>query len=158
MFLSVIKEVSRKSIYILHLVFLKSNLINLPTTFLIITLSKKIINKAINLCSHKSRRNLHLSELAKIREEIEAKQGRLKYLQSQVSMSTIALRFYKEDVAVQAQASFGSKIVNALKGGWNGVLTFFIGMLYIWPFLLITALVFYLVKRYLKRSRTASPS
>lgn len=97
-------------------------------------------------------------ELAKIREEIEAKQGRLKYLQSQVSMSTIALRFYKEDVAVQAQASFGSKIVNALKGGWNGVLTFFIGMLYIWPFLLIAALVFYLVRRYLKRSRTATPS
>ena len=34
-------------------------------------------------------------ELSTIREEIEAKQGRLQYLQSQVSMSTVNIEFYK---------------------------------------------------------------
>lgn len=97
-------------------------------------------------------------ELASIREEIEAKQGRLNYLQNQVSMSTISLRFYKETVEAQVQASFGSKIVNALKGGWNGLLTFFIGVLYLWPFLLVVGLIFFIIRSYLKRSkRSANP-
>lgn len=97
-------------------------------------------------------------ELASIREEIEAKQGRLNYLQSQVSMSTISLRFYKETVEAQAQVSFGSKIANALKGGWNGLLTFFIGVLYLWPFLLVVGLVFFIIRSYLKRSKRSANS
>lgn len=95
-------------------------------------------------------------ELANIREEIEAKQGRLNYLQNQVSLSTVSLRFYKEEVAVAAQASFGSKIANAIKGGWNGLLNFFIGLLYVWPFVLVLAAIFFIVRRYIKRSRRAN--
>ena len=97
-------------------------------------------------------------ELANIREEIEAKQGRLNYLQSQVSMSTISLRFYKETVETQVQASFGSKIANAFKGGWSGLLTFFIGVLYLWPFVLLIGVVFFFVRRYLKRSARSANS
>ena len=98
-------------------------------------------------------------ELAQIREEIEAKQGRLNYLQNRVSLSTIDLRFYERIEPVEvAQLSFGGRIINALEGGWNGVLNFFVGMLYIWPFLLIGGVAFFLIRRYLRRSRTATPS
>lgn len=97
-------------------------------------------------------------ELAKIREEIEAKQGRLKYLQNQVSMSTISLRFYELTEEVQAEATFGSRVSNALESGWDGLVSFFLGVLYLWPFVLIGLLTFYFIRRYWKRSRKATTS
>ena len=92
-------------------------------------------------------------ELASIREEIEAKQGRLNYLQNQVSLSTIYLEFYKTDVETIATQSYGAKMGNAIKGGWNGITSFFLGLLYIWPFILILGLVAFFVRRYIKRRK-----
>lgn len=92
-------------------------------------------------------------ELSSIREEIEAKQGRLNYLQNQVSLSTIYLEFYRTDVETIASQSYGAKMVNALKGGWNGISSFFLGILYIWPFLLIITIIAFIIRRYLKRNK-----
>ncbi|MEP2936531.1 MAG: DUF4349 domain-containing protein [Gilvibacter sp.] len=92
-------------------------------------------------------------ELSSIREEIEAKQGRLNYLQNQVSLSTIYLEFYKTDVETIATQSYGAKMGNAIKGGWNGITSFFLGLLYIWPFILILGLVVFFIRRYLKRRK-----
>ena len=94
-------------------------------------------------------------ELANIREEIEAKQGRLKYLQDQVSLSTINLEFYTESQETGATVSYGRKMGNALKGGWNGISNFFINLLYLWPLVIFIALVVLLTRRYLKRRRTS---
>ena len=92
-------------------------------------------------------------ELASIREEIEAKQGRLNYLQNQVSLSTIYLEFYRTDVQTIATQSYGAKMGNAIKGDWNGITSFFLGLLYIWPFILILGLVAFFIRRYLKRRK-----
>jgi len=76
-------------------------------------------------------------EVAKIREEIEAKQGRLKYLQNKVSLSTIHVSFY-ETVAFEKPQSqtYFSRVLKALKGGFTGIGEFIIGVLYLWPFIL----------------------
>ena len=75
------------------------------------------------------------AQLSAIREEIEAKEGQLRYMQSQVSMSTINIEFYKT-VANEGGAtiSYGSKIWNAITSGFNSISSFFIGLLSIWPF------------------------
>jgi len=91
------------------------------------------------------------SELAEIREEIEAKQGRLKYLQSQVSLSTLHIYFYKNEVTTQVTNSYGSKIVDALKSGWNGVSEFFLGLLHIWPFLILLIISAFFMRRWMKK-------
>jgi hypothetical protein len=91
-------------------------------------------------------------ELATIREEIEAKQGQLQYLQSKVSMSTITIEMYTENPSGgNATVSYASKMGNAIKSGFNGISTFFIGILHIWPFILILAVVFFFVRKKIRK-------
>lgn len=93
-------------------------------------------------------------ELATIREEIEAKEGRLKYIQNKVSMSTINIEFYKAmERKAGARVSFGTKFVNALKTGFNGISTFFLWVIEVWPFIIIlVALIYFIRKRFKKKS------
>ncbi len=94
------------------------------------------------------------AQLSSIREEIEAKEGQLRYMQSQVSMSTIHIEFYKTEANEGgATISYGSKIWNAIASGFNGISSFFIGLLSIWPFLIIlAAAVYYIRKRFKKKT------
>jgi len=91
-------------------------------------------------------------QLSAIREEIEAKEGQLRYMQSQISMSTITIEFYKT-VANEGGAtiSYGSKIWNAIKSGFNGISSFFIGLLSIWPFLIVLATAIYFIRKRFKK-------
>lgn len=92
-------------------------------------------------------------ELSTIREEIEARQGRLQYLQSQVSMSTVYINFYKITAETGATVSYGQKIKNAILGGWNGISVFFIGILYLWPLLILFLLIFIFLRSYKRRNK-----
>jgi len=92
-------------------------------------------------------------ELATIREEIESRQGRLKYLQSQVSESTLHINFYKTTSETGATVSYGTKILNALKSGWNGISIFFLGLLHIWPFIILVGVGVFFVRRLIIKNR-----
>ncbi len=92
-------------------------------------------------------------ELSQIREEIEAKQGRLNYLKNRVSLSSINLYFYKTTSQTGVTVSYGQKMVNALKGGWDGISVFFLGILYLWPLFLIVGILILILRRYLKRKK-----
>lgn len=92
-------------------------------------------------------------ELANIREEIESREGRLKYLQSQVSESTLHIYFYKTTVKTGVTASYGSKIINALKNGWNGISIFFLGLLTIWPFLILVGAGVFFMRRWIVKNK-----
>lgn len=80
-----------------------------------------------------------------LREEIEAKEGRLNYLKNQVGFSTITL-YVHEDYGTVSYGFF-HKVTDALGGGWEGFLGFIIGLLYIWPLLIIASLVFIFVRK-----------
>jgi hypothetical protein len=93
-------------------------------------------------------------KLSGVREEIEAQQCRLKYLDSQVSMSTVDIGFYKFTTADGgATVSYGSKMWNAVKSGFFGISTFFLGLLYIWPVLLILGVLIFWIRRKLKNRK-----
>ncbi len=91
--------------------------------------------------------------LSIIREEIEAKEGRLKFLQNKVSLSTFYIEFYKTSEVKSETISYGQKISNALKGGWNGISVFFLGILYLWPFIILLFIGVFLIRRYLKKRK-----
>lgn len=94
-------------------------------------------------------------ELSAIREEIEAKEGQLKYLQNRVSLSTVTIEFYKKVAdADNATVSYGAKMWNAIKSGWNGISSFFIGLLHIWPFILILVAVIFIIRKKLKKKNS----
>lgn len=97
---------------------------------------------------------LQVSErLRTIREEIEAKEGRLKYLNSQISLSTIYLTMFQY-TSKSNYPGFGSKIVKAFKGGWEGIQIFILGLIYLWPFIIIILLTVWFIVRYRKRKKT----
>jgi hypothetical protein len=94
-------------------------------------------------------------QLANVREEIEAKEGRLRYLKNRVAQSTVNIRFYKS-VATQggAKISYGTKLWNAIATGFNSILLFFVELLNNWPLILIlVALIFWLWRKFKKRKK-----
>lgn len=92
-------------------------------------------------------------ELSNIREEIEAKQGRLKYLQNKVSLSTVDIEFYKYTSEGPVNTSYGTKMWNAVKSGFNGISIFFLGLLNIWPFIILGIILYYGIKKGLNKKK-----
>ena len=90
-------------------------------------------------------------ELSKIREEIEAKQARLNYLSNRVALSTLTIEFYKITADTGVTVSYGVKMWNALKSGFDGLSKIFLGVLYIWPLLLILLVLGFVLKRWIKK-------
>jgi len=90
-------------------------------------------------------------ELSNIREEIEAKQGRLKYLSNKVSLSTINISFYKTTANAKVTQSYGSKMGKAIKSGFNGLSLFFLGLLNIWPFIIILFFGSFFIRKWYKK-------
>ena len=76
--------------------------------------------------------------MRQIVEEIEATEGRLKYLSDQVGYSTINLDIYERSERPTAKRKgFFSKAGDAFEDGWNAILAFMIGLISIWPFLIL---------------------
>lgn len=92
-------------------------------------------------------------ELSNIREEIEAKQGLLQFLQSQVSMSVVNIQFYKTTSDTGITKSYGQKMKNALSGGWNGISVLFLGILYLWPLFFVALIIVIVVRIFLRRRK-----
>jgi uncharacterized protein (DUF1697 family) len=86
-----------------------------------------------------------------IREEIEAKEGRLRYLQDQVAYSSLEVFLYQEkerEEVVYQEDGFWTQLWEATAKGGEGVLAVFIGMAYLWPiWLVLGALVFMWLRR-----------
>ena len=79
-----------------------------------------------------------------IQEEIEAKEGRLRYLKDQVGMSTIRLELY-QSIEYRPEPnvfyeSFLSKLGSGLKNGWELMQGLVIGLVSIWPLVLLFGL------------------
>jgi hypothetical protein len=95
-------------------------------------------------------------QIRKLREEIEAKEGRLRYLSSRVSFSTIHLNIYQNldfDQPTKIKAGFGSKMLAGLKSGWNSILKLIIGVSYGWPYLLFFGFAGYFAIKWLRRKK-----
>lgn len=97
-------------------------------------------------------------ELSTIREEIEAKQGRLQFLQNRVSMSTVTLEFYTLTAETGVTQSYGQKMINSLKGGWDGISMFFLGILYLWPLFVVALIVVLVLRKVLRKKKPTSVS
>lgn len=93
------------------------------------------------------------AQLSAIREEIEAKEGQFRYMKSQISMSTITLEFYKTVPEKEGSlVPYGTKIWNALGDGFSSLSDTLLGLLSIWPFVILaTVLGYYIRKRFKKK-------
>lgn len=96
-------------------------------------------------------------QLRIIREEIEAKEGRLKYLKDQVRFSTINLSYYQTNDKYEKapEPSFFSKIGDALVEGWQGLLVFFVGLAYLWPLWIVCVILAWWLRKRWGKGETA---
>lgn len=80
------------------------------------------------------------SQINGIQEELEAAAGRIEYLGHSASFSTIVLTYYQVlDSPAKAAAlpSFGNKIAIAFKSGGAWIADLMVGLVYLWPLLLL---------------------
>lgn len=93
-------------------------------------------------------------QISTIREEIEAKEGQLKYLQSRVSESTITIEFYKTIAEKEGvKISYVSKLWTAIKSGFYSLSDLLISLLSVWPFVILFCVLAYFIRRRLKRKK-----
>ena len=86
-----------------------------------------------------------------LEEEIESTQGRLKYLNDQVTYSTLDLLISKKKVFKYNPAQrdkFSERLKQSLSKGWIGFIDFLIFILKLWPFWIIVIIAIYFWKKY----------
>ncbi|MBF9220762.1 DUF4349 domain-containing protein [Hymenobacter ruricola] len=93
-------------------------------------------------------------KIGEVREEIESTESRLKALNDEVAYSTISLICYQplprplHDAPV---VSFASRLVDSFYSGWTLLTDLFIGVVSIWPLLIVGAVVWLAVRRWRRR-------
>lgn len=93
-------------------------------------------------------------QISTIREEIEAKEGQLKYLESRVSESTVTIQFYKTIAEKEGiKISYGSKLWTAIKSGFFSLSDLLLSLLSVWPFIILFCVFAYFIRRRLKRKK-----
>lgn len=88
-------------------------------------------------------------QVGQLRSDIESIEGRLNYLQNQVSYSTLTITFYQK---LPYQTEFGPKFKSGFKSGWDNLILFFIVMINIWPFILIGLVLLIGIRVYRRRN------
>lgn len=90
------------------------------------------------------------SKIGLIREEIESAEKRLRKLQDQVALSTLHVEFYQQiqKPVIAEKNRFEQAVVN----GWNGLEVFLVVLTNIWPVLLGTVVLLFVLRRRIARN------
>lgn len=89
-------------------------------------------------------------QLGELRSDIESVEGRLNYLENQVTFSTLTITFYKKG---PRQSYSANQIKNGFANGWDNLISFFIFLINIWPFIIISIGLIIGIKAWRKRRR-----
>ncbi|WP_276878666.1 DUF4349 domain-containing protein [Chryseobacterium joostei] len=93
--------------------------------------------------------------IRELEDEIDVSEGRLRFIDDRVNYSTLNLSLYKEKVRSSATSKigFGSRFVDSLTEGWNSFVGFFLGIISLWPFLLLIPVIVFLWRKWRSRKR-----
>jgi chromosome segregation ATPase len=114
---------------------------------------KELENRYIELLSKAKTVQEILSiekELGTLRSDIESIEGRLKYLKDQVSLSTLSVEYYQ---LTSTTLNFSSKLGQAFVMGWKFLLSFIIGLVHLWPFIIIIGIIIYITIRFSRKKK-----
>ena len=92
-------------------------------------------------------------QVRKLEEEIESAEGRLRYLDNQAGYSTLELTLTTEyKYTPEPKNRFWERLKEALSGGWQGIVSLVLGLLYIWPLWIIAGVVLFVLIRRKRKS------
>jgi hypothetical protein len=95
-------------------------------------------------------------KLSRVRQEIESKEGRLRYLDNQVNYSTIGIFIYQhKEVRYEPEEreGFAQRLIRSLHMGWLGIIDLLLFLFRLWPLWLILALAWRIIVAIRKRRR-----
>ncbi|MBB6612016.1 DUF4349 domain-containing protein [Pontibacter sp. Tf4] len=94
-------------------------------------------------------------ELNKVQEDLESVQAQLIALQQQTSFSTIHLAMYQVVPASYTdRTSFTTRVTSAVSGGWQLFKDLLVGVVYIWPLIIVIIGALFLIRWYKRRPGT----
>lgn len=91
-----------------------------------------------------------------LQEEIESKEGHLRYLDDQVLYSTLFLNLFQLNEYVYTappKDKFSERIKKSLNNGWTSILNFILMLIANWPYLIIAIPVLLLIGKALRKKR-----
>ncbi|MBB6369503.1 DUF4349 domain-containing protein [Chryseobacterium shigense] len=93
--------------------------------------------------------------IRQLEDEIDVAEGRLRFIDDRVNYSTLNLSLYKEKVrsSSTSKVGFGSRFADSVTEGWNSFISFLLGIISFWPYLLIIPLIIFLWRKW-KAGRT----
>ncbi|WP_265131166.1 DUF4349 domain-containing protein [Chryseobacterium oranimense] len=93
--------------------------------------------------------------IRELEDEIDIAEGRLRFIDDRVKYSTLNLSLYKEKVrsSSTSKIGFGSRLADSVTEGWNSFVSFLLGIISFWPFLLIIPVIIFLWRKW-KAGRT----
>jgi hypothetical protein len=92
--------------------------------------------------------------LGTIREDIESMEGQFRYMSRQIEYSDINITFYQE-IAHAAQSE--NRFLQGFVNGWDSLVWFFIGLINIWPFVIIISIAVIVFIKMIKRRAIMKP-
>ncbi|MCT2560644.1 DUF4349 domain-containing protein [Chryseobacterium herbae] len=89
-------------------------------------------------------------KIRELEDEIDVAEGRLRFIDDRVNYSTLNLSLYKEKVRSSATSKigFGSRFGDSVTEGWNSFVSFLLGIISFWPFLLLIPILIYLWRKW----------
>ena len=93
--------------------------------------------------------------IRELEDEIDVSEGRLRFIDDRVNYSTLDLILYKEKVrsSTTSKVGFGSQFGDSITEGWNSFVAFFLGLISLWPFLLLIPVIVIMWKRWRKNRK-----
>lgn len=92
-------------------------------------------------------------DIRELEDEIDVAEGRLRFIDDRVNYSTLEVSLYKEKVRSSATSKigFGSRFIDSLTEGWNGFVSFFLGIISLWPYFLLLPFIVFLWRKWKSR-------
>lgn len=95
-----------------------------------------------------------------LEDEIDVAEGRLRFIDDRVNYSTLNINLYKEKVRSSATSKigFGSRFGDSVTEGWNSFVEFLLGIISLWPFLLLIPVIVIAWKKWKNRRKKRQTS
>lgn len=90
-----------------------------------------------------------------LEEEIESKEGKLKYLNDQIAYSTLYISIVKKKEFVYKPKDtdkFSERVKKSLAYGWSSIVNVVVWMISIWPVMLVLTLAWFIRKRIYRKT------
>jgi hypothetical protein len=94
-------------------------------------------------------------KLEEIRADIEVKENQLKIMRKQVNFSAFSITINKQNNSLSWEKTntFAYKICNGLAEGWEGIKSFCVFIITIWPVYFLLGLLYWVIKHFVKRRK-----